>query len=621
MGSILGSNPAELTTIDSVEYEVVNSDKRVKEVAELLLKESVLGVDTENTGLDPHTGKPLLLQIGTNKLCYIFPAYVGLDLTPLRRVLSSKEILKIVFNGSYDWKWIYCHYSVDMENIFCCQLAERLLTNGKPGETKHPSLKGVVRKYLGLELRKEIRNSFIDRNPVTYPITEDEYKYSAIDVVVLIDVYQRQLSLLAEDKLLTVAKLEFDVIAPLSLAEYEGICIDTDKWRKNLQKAETRKNPIANRIFSHFEKVTAKRKLFGIPTFNLGSHPQLLEKINKLGFEIPDTREETLQENKQLHPVFEDILEYRGLEKIISTYGEKFLSRINTSTNRLHCSFNQVEADTGRSSSSNPNLQNIPAFDPEDPHSLDFRSCFVAKPGYLLLTSDFSQQELRIIADLSKDPTFYKVYTEVDSEGRKLDVHKSTASEIFGVLYDKVTKAQRKKAKTVNFLMSYGGSEFTLSKRLGIPIEEAKDIIDAYYKKYSTIKKLMDYNANFTLNTGYSVSISGRRRYVTLPDPTSADFERQKGSVRRIGKNNPIQSGGADVTKQAMGFIYKAIKAAGYDARMLMVIHDEFVIEVREDQAEEVLEVVEREMVRGFSHFFKHIPMEVDSNIGRTWEK
>ena len=222
---------------------------------------------------------------------------------------------------------------------------------------------------------------------------------------------------------------------------------------------------------------------------------------------------------------------------------------------------------------------------------------------------------------MSGDPTFRKAYTTKDEDGNELDVHRYTASVIFGVPYKEVTDTQRKRAKVLNFFLVYGGGSYSLAQTLKISEDEAQQIIDDYFHRYGKIKDFLDNCANEALTKGYSLTISGRKRFLTVPSPNDPDFKRIRSSVRRRGKNTPIQGSGADVTKQAMVFLYEALKKGGYDATILMIVHDEFVVEAREAQAEEVAQIVEREMVRGFSHFFKEIPMRVDAHVGPTWEK
>jgi len=606
----------------TAEYEVVKTQEQLENAARYLARSTLLAVDTENAGIDPHEWWPLLLQISDATKCYIFEAYNDtLDYTPIKSLLEDPAITKVFFQAKYDWKWLAVHWGIEVQNLFCCQVAERLLTVGLPNARRRPSLADVVLKYLGIKLRKEARNAFIGRYPDIEPITEAEFRYAAADVLLLIEVFFQQVEGLKALELSTVSALEMEVLPILADSEITGVKLDKEKWYLLLAEAEARLRRYASKVFEYFEPVIAQKTIFGVPTFNLGSQPQLLNYLNKLGFELPSTGEEELKKYRDQHPVFAALLEWRGYNKIATSYGSKFLDNICAKTGRLHCQFNQVEADTGRSSSSGPNLQQVLGFDPDNPESLNFRSCFVSKLGYDLITADYSQQELRILADMSGDETFCKAYTTLTKDGEELDVHRYTASVIFDTPYDDVTKTQRTRAKTLNFFLVYGGGSYALAATLGISPEEAQEIIDAYFTRYSGIRQFLNTKAAEALHNGYSETVSGRKRFLTLPSPDDPIYEKAKAGIKRKGKNSPIQGSGADVTKQGMVFVARALRKAGLDAKILMVVHDELVIEVRKDQAEQAARIVEEEMVRGFTHFFKNIPMRVDAHISDAWEK
>lgn len=615
---------------ENVNYEVIRTNEGVKRAAEHLSRSNVIAVDTENTGLDPHSKKELLLQIGNSDICYIIDTFrKDLDLSPVKNLLEDEKYVKVMHNAKYDYKWILVKYGIRMRNIYCSMIAERLLTVGKMGVPQMASLAYVVNKYLGIEMSKKARSGFIDRDPFLNPITEDEYFYSAKDVVLLPDIYYQQCIQKEEEKLDTVFNLEMRTLRPFAEMEIAGCTLDIPRWRETIEKAIQKQKELQKKIFACFQPVVSQNNLFGLPPFNLGSQQQLLVHLNKLGarlpkkqgFNISDTKEETLSKNKDKHEVFDHLVRLRGYQKVVSSYGESILSKINEETGRLHANFNQVKAATGRASSSNPNLQQVPGYDEEDLDSLDFRSCFICPPGRKLITADFSQQELRILASISNDETFYKAYTEKDKEGKELDVHKYTAAQVFNVPYEEVTKPQRTKAKTLNFFLVYGGGAFSLAARLKITEEEAQGIIDDYFKRYASIKKCLDRAGNDALNKGYSVTALGRKRYLPLVDRDHKDFDKVKKQQRRRGQNTIIQGGGADVTKLAMVYLNDALTEKGYDAQLIMVIHDEFVVECAESQAEEVASLVEECMIKGFTDIYTNIPMRVDAHIGDVWDK
>lgn len=604
-----------------IKYYVVQTNEEVAAACAALNDEACLGVDTENTAIDPYTGKPLLIQVGTEDTCYLFPAYLGLDFSPLKILLERTDKLNILFNAKYDWKWLYHHFGIRIRSLYDLQVGERVLTVGLPGATKRSSLKEVVLKYLGIELEKGARDAFINRDPIASPLTEEEFVYSAKDASLLIPAYIKQLNKVYELQVEDVVELECEVLPALAAMEIVGSKIDEDKWKGLLKIATQRLLDLRKKIEKHFEKVVAQKTMFGVSAFNVDSTQQLSTNLKKIGFELEDTGEDTLKKFVDKHPVFPLLLEYRGYSKIGSAYGSKFLAKISQVTGRIHANFDQLQADTGRMSSSGPNLQQVLGYNEDDPNSLNFRSCFIARPGYKLITADFSQQELRILADMSDDPTFRKAYTEKGADGKDMDVHRYTASVVFGVPYDKVSDIQRKKAKTLNFFLVYGGGPFALAQTLKISEDEAQIIIDSFFSNYSKIKRFLDHHANLALNIGYAQTISGRKRFLPLPPQDDPMFERTKKSIKRQGANTVIQGSGADVTKKALIFLYNRLLDGGYDATINMVVHDEIVVEVREDQAETVARIVEQSMIDGFAFFFKKIPMIVDAHISDEWKK
>jgi hypothetical protein len=286
-----------------------------------------------------------------------------------------------------------------------------------------------------------------------------------------------------------------------------------------------------------------QQSLFGGPAINLNSNSQLLETFGRMGLDLPDTMEATLL--RYDHPAIKKLLEYRSHEKTISAFGEKLLELIHAKTGRIHPDFNQLGADTGRFSCTNPNVQQIPA-------TSDFRSCFVAPEGYKLITCDYSQAELRILAQLSEDPAFIDAFC---SGG---DLHTLTASQMFQIPPDQVAKPQRSAAKVINFGLAYGRGPAALGGQLGVSTEEAKRLIDQYFKAYAGIGRWLDKAARDAVRKGYSITMLGRKRYYRELDSSDPDYNRQRASVERQGKNSPIQGclpGHIRIFEQSQGYM------------------------------------------------------------------
>ncbi|MCK5021362.1 MAG: hypothetical protein KAS32_30400 [Candidatus Peribacteraceae bacterium] len=586
-------------------YEFIETEERAKEVLTVLMESKVLAVDTETTGLDPYTCRLLLLQIATPDCCYILNCgKIRADIW--NSVLESKDILKLAQYASFDYKILKVHAKVSMRPMFCTMIAERLITVGKQFKV---SLQYMASKYLGLDLDKEIRKAFI--GVYRDKFSRAELMYAANDALILFEIYDRQIDSLQKDDLVPVALLEFNTIVPISEMELNGCLIDKSKWRALLRVAGKNRDAVEEQIKEKLSPVCNQLSIFGDCTINISSQKQLLIHLRRLGIDIEDTSNDTLK--KVNHPVTNLVRKWRSWEKICTSYGEKFLSKINEKTGRLHARFNQVRADTGRTSSSKPNLQQIPGYDPDDSMSLDFRSCFIASLGYDIVGADYSQQELRILAEVSQDKNFLDAYLNDE------DIHTKTACLVYNKKPEEVTKKERLKTKVTNFTISYGGSAYTIAKRLNISEDEAISIVDGYFKAYPGVKNYIVESGNFAVEHGYSVSISGRRRYYDVPSISDLDYKKKIAAIKRKGSNMKIQGSAADVSKQALCNFFYAAEKVDYDVRLIMFVHDEIILEVEEEHAEEAARLLEKSMVSGFAGFFKQIPMKVDAEVSKHW--
>jgi DNA polymerase-1 len=341
----------------------------------------------------------------------------------------------------------------------------------------------------------------------------------------------------------------------------------------------------------------------------LNSGTQLMEAFATLGVDLPDTMEASLV--KFDHPAVAKLLEYRQHEKTLSAFGENVLGLINPKTGRIHPSFQQYGADTGRFSCTRPNVQQIPA-------TSDFRKCFIAAPGYKLVTCDYSQAELRILAELSGDEAFVSAF----KSGQ--DLHTLTASQMFGVPVDQVQKSQRSAAKAINFGLAYGMGPGGLAPRLGVSLDESKALISKYFAAYPGVQRWLDKAAKDSVRLGYSVTPLGRKRFYNMPDESlkrtnEDEWRKQISAIERQGKNSPIQGSNADMTKLALINLRTALR--GWDARTVNTVHDEIVVEAREDQAEEVKHIVEKAMIEAGEALLKEVPIMADASIADYWSK
>jgi DNA polymerase-1 len=510
------------------EYELIQDPSRLAEVAEMLTQEAVLGIDTETTGLDPHSVQLLLLQVSTADKVYIVDCKRLVPLA-LKSILENPKILKVAQNAKFEYEMLKQQTGITLSGIFDTMLAERVLTSGISREI---SLKAIAQKYIQATLDKTVRENFykLTANGDAY-LADEQLHYAARDAFIMIPIQQLQVPELTKHKLLQVADLEFRCIAAVGDMELAGVKIDEASWRKIIDQVTIERDKAAGELADMLEPTSMQATMFGIPSINLNSNVQLTEALSKLGVDLPDTMEATLV--KFDHPAVKKLLEYRGLEKTLSAFGESVLSLINPHTGRIHPDFNQHGADTGRFSCTKPNIQQIPT-------TSDFRKCFVAPEGYKLVTCDYSQAELRILAELSGDEGFVNAF---QSGG---DLHALTASQMFGVPLEDVSKPQRSAAKAINFGLAYGMGPGGLAPRLGVSLDEAKELIARYFKAYPGVQKWLEKAAKDAVRLQYSVTTLGRKRFYTLPDESlkrfnEDEYRRQIGAIERQGKNSPIQ--------------------------------------------------------------------------------
>ncbi|MDE6269511.1 MAG: DNA polymerase I, partial [Muribaculaceae bacterium] len=397
--------------------------------------------------------------------------------------------------------------------------------------------------------------------------------------------------------------IELPFIPVLAGMEWEGVRIDTRVLAE-----------ISSRLHRRLAELEAKAyELAGAP-FNVGSPAQVGEilfgrlqldpKAKRTKRGAWSTTEEELIKYTGLHPIVGLILDIRGLRKLLATYVDALPKLINPRTGKIHTTFNQTVTATGRISSTNPNLQNIPIRTDE---GREIRRAFVADPGDLMLSADYSQIELRLMADLSGDPAMVEAFRE----GK--DIHRSTAAKIFGVPLDEVTDNQRRAAKTANFGIIYGISAFGLSERLNIPRGEAKALIDGYMRTYPGVQAYMNDAIERARRDGYVTTLHGRKRY--LPEINSRNAT-VRGYAERNAINAPLQGSAADIIKVAMIAIDAEIKRLGLRSRMILQVHDELIFNVVPDELSVLQEMVQEQMRRAHS---RNVELEVSSGVADNW--
>jgi len=600
-----------LVDFPPIQYEYITTSEDAVRILEKVERYPVVEVDTETTGLDALTEKVVLLQLGVAGKAFVFDVREGnVDALIFKPLLENKDHLKILQNAAFDYKMLKTNFGIEINRMYDTMLAEQLLFLGLNPKA---NLQYMAAKYFHLNMPKDVGPTFKKYNQ---EYQKFQLQYAANDVSLLRDIYNLQLPQLKQQGLMRAAKLEFEFISVLSEMELNGITLDVEKWRQIIDEMTVERDLLRAQISKTLSPTINQTTLFDVSLLNLDSPIQLVKSLNTLGIPVESTDVKVLAKHKD-NPIVKSILDYRKYEKFITTYGEALINKIHPKTGRLHTDFTQM-VSTGRLSSSAPNLQNIPK-------EQRYRSCFVSSPGYKFVTSDMSQAELRILADYSRDPAFLEAY----ATGQ--DLHTRTACDMFGITQEDVErdkklkddnpnkKGYRDATKALNFGLIYGLTEVGLARRLGCSEKKAKNLIDKYFNQYRKIKEYLDKSGKFAVINRYNVTISGRKRFYKLPDPSDPSFNKIRGSVERAGKNGPIQGSNADTIKQSMIYVVERVK--NYDAKLLLTVHDEVIVEVREDQSEEVASIVSNSLVDGFAEFFKTVKMEADALIGDCWLK
>jgi len=430
-------------------------------------------------------------------------------------------------------------------------------------------------------------------------------EYAGEDADITLQLKEPLLKELKELKMVSLFEdVEMPLLKVLAEMEHVGVVLDTDALADFAKKLQERIESIEKEIIDDAgtEFNVASPRQVGEVLFD---KLKIDDKAKKTKSGQYSTNEETLQKLKDKHPIVEKILEFRGLNKLLNTYVEALPKLVNKDTGRLHTSFNQAVVVTGRLSSSNPNLQNIPI---REEDGREMRKAFgVADSDHLFLSADYSQVELRLMAHLSEDEKLLEAFN------RGEDIHAATAARIFKVSLEEVTDDMRRKAKTANFGIIYGISAFGLSQRLNIPRGEAKSIIDGYFDSFPAVKEYMDRVIAQAREKGYVETMFGRRRY--LPDINS-----RNGVVRGVAERNainaPIQGAAADIIKMAMVGVDRAFRKEKLKSQMVLQVHDELNFEVLKSEVDIVKEIVKKEMESAVS---LKVPLEVDMGTGVNW--
>lgn len=590
------------------DYQLIDTEDKINDFLRIILTKEIISLDTETTGTDAMSAELVGMSFSykENQAFYV-PVPQDREeaqkiVDKFKPVFENEKSIKVGQNIKYDMI-VLGNYGVSIKGqMFDTMIAHYVL---QP-ELHHGMdyLAEVYLKYDTIKIEELIGAKGKNQRNMRDLSPTDIYKYACEDADVTLklkNILEKELETNGVKELFE--EIEMPLVPVLAYIERNGVRIDTEALKETSRHFTIRMREIEEEIY----------KLAGME-FNVSSPKQvgevlfdrlkIVEKAKKTKTGQYVTSEEVLESLKGKHQIVEKILDYRGLKKLLSTYVDALPELINPKTGRIHTSFNQTVTATGRLSSSNPNLQNIPV---RDDDGKEIRKAFIPDDGCEFFSADYSQIELRIMAHLSEDDNMIEAFRE------EQDIHAATAAKIYKINIDEVTREQRSKAKTANFGIIYGISVFGLAERLNVDRKEAKELIDGYFENYPKVKAYMDESIRSARDKGYIETIFKRKRY--LPDINSRNAV-VRGYAERNAINAPIQGSAADIIKVAMIRIYKRFMDEGIKSKMILQVHDELNFSVLREEKEKVQQIVISEMEAAYK---MKVPLLADCGWGQNW--
>ncbi|MDO4984067.1 MAG: DNA polymerase I [Prevotella sp.] len=589
-------------------YKLVENQEDLKKLCDYFLTNKILSLDTETTSTSAIDAELVGLSFAVKEFeAFYVPVPANREealqiVNIFKPAYENPEILKVGQNLKYDLE-VLRNYGIELKG----KMWDTMIAHYLIQPELHHNMDYMAEIYLNyqtIHIEELIGPKGKNQKSMRTLLPSQVYEYAAEDADITLRLKNK---LEPELKKAECEDLFYNIEMPLMpvLAEMElnGVCLDTASLAETSKQFTNRMNEIEARIY----ELAGER-------FNIASPKQvgeilfdklkIVEKAKKTKTGQYVTSEEVLQQLRNKHEIVADILEHRGLKKLIGTYIDALPKLINPKTGHIHTSFNQTITATGRLSSSDPNLQNIPI---RGEDGKEIRKAFIPEPGCLFFSADYSQIELRVMAHLSQDAEMIKVF----SEGK--DLHAATAANIYKKPIEEVTRDERTKSKRANFGIIYGITVFGLAERLDIPRDEAKMLIDGYFDTFPQVHDYMEKSKEVAREKGYVTTLFGRRRY--LPDINSHNAT-VRGFAERNAINAPIQGTAADIIKVAMIRIYNRFKAEGIRSKMILQVHDELNFSVYPDEKEKVEGIVLQEMQNALN---LSVPLVADSGFGKNW--
>ena len=601
------SNLVSLESLD-YDYQLIDTEEKRQEFLQTIKTKEIFSLDTETTDIDPIRAElvGMSFSFAENQAFYVpIPAdqeEATKIVNEFKEVLENEQTLKVGQNIKYDIL-VLSRYGITVKGpMFDTMVAHYVL---QP-ELRHNMdyLAEIYLHYRTIPIDDLIGSKGKNQKNMRDLSPEAVYKYACEDADVTLKLHHVLKKELHDSG---ASSLFFDIEMPLvpvlAYMERNGVRIDTEALRETSRHFTERMNQIEKEIHQLAEtdfNVSSPKQVGEV----LFDKLKIVSKAKKTKTGQYVTSEEVLEGLRGKHEIVGKILDYRGLKKLLSTYIDALPLLINPQTGKIHTSFNQTVTATGRLSSSNPNLQNIPI---RNEDGKEIRKAFIPEEGCEFFSADYSQIELRIMAHLSGDANMIEAFREGD------DIHAATAAKVYKIGIDEVTREQRSKAKTANFGIIYGISVFGLAERMNVPRAEAKELIDGYFETYPQVKEYMDKSIALARENGYIETVFGRKRY--LPDINSHNAV-VRGYAERNAINAPIQGSAADIIKVAMVNIYRRFMAENIRSKMMLQVHDELNFSVYPDEKEKVQQIVIEEMEKAYT---MQVPLRADCGWGKNW--
>ena len=576
-----------------MEFLLVNNKTDIEPYERELLSASVIAIDTETTGLDPHKNRIRLIQIAVEGM----PVFVidCLNFLPegiplLRKIISSRAV-KVFQNAKFDLKFFLALQILPPAIIFDTMLAAQLLHSS--GGPQRVSLEELVRYYLGEHLSKDEQNS--DWGGV---LSSDQLEYAARDAEVLLRLRKKMLIEIKKNSLVEVARQEFSCARAIAEVEYNGIHINLSRWNDLRKKIEVEQQTFLEKLYEYAGHPKVQIGFFDdkvLSGINMDSNKQILNILNDNGIPVDNTSKHALVAYSQ-NPLVQAITEYRRTEKLLSTFLYPIPQQIHPVTGRLHPKYSQIGAWSGRMSCGGPNIQQIP-------RDKEFRACFSAHEGNKLVIADYSQIELRVAAEISRDERMIKAYRNGE------DLHRLTASLISGKRIEDITKDERQSAKAMNFglvfAMGVKGLQSYAKETYGVDmtLEQAEQFRNRFFQAYK----------------GLDVWHKKLKNNPPIQSRTVAGRKHVYGENAGLSGlcNTPVQGSAADIIKNALGMLVDKLDYSS--TKIVAIVHDEILLETEQDQAPEVARILKETMEKAGSQYLRLVPLVAEVEIADNW--